>query len=195
MNIPERIEALRGLMATNGIDVYFIPSYDFHGTRYTADYWRSQRWISGFTGSGGIIIITADKAGLWVDSRYLIQALRQLDGSGIEVYDICVQGARAYYNFLTANLPAGGKLGFDGRVLSVSVFDQLKAALSEKEIMYSYSTDLIGELWHNRPPLPKWQAPRIQMVENKYTAHFLTAQGDVEQSPHREYSISGYPIP
>ena len=78
-NIPERIAALREAMRQQKVDAYIIPSSDPHLSEYPADRWKSREWISGFTGSAGTIVVTADKAGLWTDSRYFLQAASQLE--------------------------------------------------------------------------------------------------------------------
>ena len=78
-----RIEALRAAMSAAGIDAVIIPQTDPHQSEYLADHWQVRRWLSGFTGSAGSLVVTADKALLWTDSRYFIQAADQLDGTGI----------------------------------------------------------------------------------------------------------------
>ena len=87
-NISERIIALREEMAKQNIDAYIIPTSDPLMSEYPADCWKYREWISGFNGSAGTVVITANKAGLWTDSRYFLQAASQLEGSGIELYKI-----------------------------------------------------------------------------------------------------------
>ena len=157
MNIKERLSALRTLMRENNMDAYVIPSGDAHNTPYVADYWRTREWISGLTGSAGIVVVTAETAGLWVDGRYFIQAERELEGSGIQLFKIGgknnVKQVKRYKNFLAEVLPDGGNLGFDGRMMTAHEFKEMKATLKDKGITYSYKKDLIGELWQDRPPL------------------------------------------
>ena len=74
-NIPERIAALREAMKQHKIDAYIIPTFDPHMSEYPADCWKYREWISGFTGSAGTVVMTADKAGLWTDSRYFPASL------------------------------------------------------------------------------------------------------------------------
>lgn len=197
MNITNRLAALRELMVTTKVDAYFISNSDSHGTARIADYWRSLEWITGFTGSSGLAIITADKAALWTDGRYLIQAKQDLDGTGIEVLDIWEQGGRSHHIFLAENLPHGGKLGFDGHVIPAMRLDRFKTELKDKGITFSYDIDLIGELWRDRPALPsirafeheicfagmpaseKLAAVRAKMAEKKYAAYLITALDDI----------------
>ena len=84
-NSKETLGALRRLMAENGIDAVVIPQTDPHHSEYLADHWQLRRHLSGFTGSAGTLVVTADAACLWTDSRYFLQAAAQLEGSGIEL--------------------------------------------------------------------------------------------------------------
>ena len=86
-NIPQRIAALREAMRQQHVDAYIIPSSDPHLSEYPADRWKSRAWISGFDGSAGTVVVTADKAGLWTDSRYFLQAEVHLKGRGIDFYN------------------------------------------------------------------------------------------------------------
>ena len=83
MNIQKRIHALRSAMAQKGIDIYIIPTADFHHSEYVGDYFKFREYITGFTGSAGTAVFTSEKAGLWTDGRYFIQAEQQLAGSGL----------------------------------------------------------------------------------------------------------------
>ena len=111
-NIPERIAALREAMRQQKVDAYIIPSSDPHLSEYPADRWKSREWISGFTGSAGTIVVTADKAGLWTDSRYFLQAASQLEGSGIELYKLALPETPSITEFLLHELHAGPDRGY-----------------------------------------------------------------------------------
>ena len=106
-NIPERIAALREAMKQHKIDAYIIPTSDPHMSEYPADCWKYREWISGFTGSAGTVIITADKAGLWTDSRYFLQASTQLEGTGIELFKMMLPETPTIPEFLTHELKEG----------------------------------------------------------------------------------------
>ena len=87
MNIfSSRIGALREMMRSKGWDAVIITGSDPHGSEYPADRWKQVEWLCGFTGEAGDVVVTADHAGLWTDSRYFIQAVRQLEGSGVELH-------------------------------------------------------------------------------------------------------------
>lgn len=88
-SIKERIHALRMTFRPNNIKAFIIPSTDPHLSEYVAPYWMSREWISGFTGSAGTAVILMDKAGLWTDSRYFLQAEKELEGSGITFIKRC----------------------------------------------------------------------------------------------------------
>ena len=101
MNIyKERIEALRKEMKKAGIDVYYIPMSDCHNSEYVADHFRCIAYISGFTGSAGSLVITMDKAWLFADGRYYIQAANQIEGSGISLMKIAQPGVPELSDFL-----------------------------------------------------------------------------------------------
>ena len=84
----QRIEALRAFMRENQLDIVIIAGSDPHASEYLAPRWKQVEWLSGFTGEAGDLVITADHAGLWTDTRYFIQANRQLEGSGIVLHKI-----------------------------------------------------------------------------------------------------------
>ena len=152
-NIPERIAALREAMRQQKVDAYIIPSSDPHLSEYPADRWKSREWISGFTGSAGTIVVTADKAGLWTDSRYFLQAASQLEGSGIELYKLALPETPSITEFLLHELHAGQAVGLDGQTYSAAEASALANKLSRKEIKLDTS-DLIEGIWKDRPAVP-----------------------------------------
>lgn len=153
-NIPERIAALREVMKEKKIDAYIIPSSDPHLSEYPADRWKSRGWISGFDGSAGTVVVTADKAGLWTDSRYFLQAGLQLEGSGIELYKMALPETPTIPEFLLHELQSGQTAGADGLTYSVAEAGKLKKALERKEIKLETSYDLIDLIWKDRPAVP-----------------------------------------
>ena len=153
-NIPERIASLREVMKEKNIDAYIIPSSDPHLSEYPADRWKSREWISGFDGSAGIVVVTADKAGLWTDSRYFLQAGIQLEGSGIELYKMALPETPTIQEFLLHELESGQTVGTDGQTYSVAETAILEKALRRKEIKLETSYDLIDLVWKDRPAIP-----------------------------------------
>ena len=104
MNIQKRINALRSSMAQKGIDIYIIPTADFHHSEYVGDYFKFREYMTGFTGSAGTAVFTSKKAGLWTDGRYFIQAEQQLAGSGIDLYRSGEPGVPSIEEFLEKEL-------------------------------------------------------------------------------------------
>ena len=160
-NIPERIAALREAMKQHKIDAYIIPTSDPHMSEYPADYWKYREWISGFTGSAGTVIITADKAGLWTDSRYFLQASTQLEGTGIELFKMMLPETPTIPAFLTHELKEGQTVGLNGETYSLADARSLEKALAEKEIKLNTNASLIDPIWKERPAIP--EAPMFEM--------------------------------
>jgi len=155
MTINDKIAALRSAMTAHQLDAYILPSGDPHQGEYVADHWKARQWISGFSGSAGIAVITQDHAGLWTDSRYFLQAEEELKGSGMALQKQGVAHAPEHISWLRENLPAGSKVGIDGKLFSVGQVRRLAKAFYEKNIELETGVDLVAELWKDRPPLPQ----------------------------------------
>ena len=160
-NITERIAALREAMKQHKIDAYIIPTSDPHMSEYPADCWKYREWISGFTGSAGTVVITADKAGLWTDSRYFLQASTQLEGTGIELFKMMLPETPTIPEFLTHELKEGQTVGLNGETYSLADARSLEKALAEKEIKLNTNASLIDPIWKERPAIP--EAPMFEM--------------------------------
>lgn len=152
--IAERIATLRKVMQERRINAYIIPSSDPHMSEYPADRWKTREWISGFTGSAGTIVVTDSKAGLWTDSRYFLQAIDQLDGTGISLYRMALPETPSIPEFLLSELEEGQIVGFDGECYNISDSLSLESLLSQKGISLDSSMDLPGEIWKDRPAIP-----------------------------------------
>ena len=153
-NIPQRIAALREAMRQHHVDAYIIPSSDPHLSEYPADRWKSRAWISGFNGSAGTIVVTADKAGLWTDSRYFLQAEAQLAGSGIDLYKLKLPETPSITEFLQHTLHEGQCVGLDGLCYSAEEARDLEAVLGKQGIRLDSSADLMEGIWSDRPAIP-----------------------------------------
>ena len=156
MNNPtnDRINALRERMSQNGISATIIPQTDPHQSEYIAAHWQARRWFSGFTGSAGSLVVTRDKALLWVDSRYFLQAARQIEGTEIEMMKIAIPGYPTINEYLASNLKAGETVGVDGMLFSSREAEKLTAELSAAGIKTDTSFDPVANLWPDRPTLP-----------------------------------------
>ncbi len=155
IEIKERIEKLRSLMKERDIYAYIVPSSDPHQSEYVAEHYAARAFITGFTGSAGTAVITLDKAGLWTDGRYFIQAENELKGTGITLFKMGEKGVKTIEEFLKENLPDGAKIGFDGQVISEKYFRNMKNLLKEKNFSYQINEDLIDKIWDKRPKKPQ----------------------------------------
>lgn len=164
-SVVERLEQLRTLMREKNIDIYLIPSSDYHQSEYVGEYFKSREFISGFTGSAGTVVVTKDKAGLWTDGRYFIQAEKQLQGSGITLFKMGEEGVPTYSEYINQNLKNSGTLGFDGKVISGKTIFELKNEFGNKDINLEDKYDLVGEIWKNRPSLPMTE---VFLLDEKY---------------------------
>lgn len=158
MKIDERVAGLRSLMKEHGIKAYIVNTSDPHQSEYVADHYKARVWISGFTGSAGTVVITQDKAILWTDGRYFIQANKQLEGSEYELFKMGIPGFPTYAEWLNENLNDGDTLGFDGKVFAESAVEKLQKEFAGKDIKFIDEYDLVGEIWEDRPALSKAEA-------------------------------------
>ena len=153
-SIKERIHALRMTFRPNNIKAFIIPSTDPHLSEYVAPYWMSREWISGFTGSAGTAVILMDKAGLWTDSRYLLQAEKELEGSGITLYKEMLPETPSITKFLCQNLKPGESVSIDGKMFSVQQVEQMKEDLAPYQLQVNLFGDPLKNIWKDRPSMP-----------------------------------------
>jgi Xaa-Pro aminopeptidase len=197
MTVAERVNALRSLLHEKDIHAYIITSSDPHMSEYVPDRWTTRQWLSGFTGSAGTLVITQEKAGLWTDSRYFLQAETQLAGSGIELFKMGTSGTPTQNEWLSDELPINPNVGFDGTCFSVAQTRELKNKLGDLGINIVEEFDLVNEIWESRPELPnklifdhevsysgqtrysKLLKIRKQMKECECNFHFVGSLDDV----------------
>ena len=153
-SIKERIHALRMTFRPNNIKAFIIPSTDPHLSEYVAPYWMSREWISGFTGSAGTVVILMDKAGLWTDSRYFLQAEKELEGSGITLYKEMLPETPSITKFLCQNLKPGESVSIDGKMFSVQQVEQMKEDLAPYQLQVNLFGDPLKNIWKDRPSMP-----------------------------------------
>ena len=149
-----RIADLRQAMRRHKLDACIVPSADPHLSEYLPARWQGRRWLSGFNGSVGTLVVTADFAGLWVDSRYWVQAEAQLAGTGVQLMKIALATTPGHVDWLATQLKAGSRVAVDGAVLGLAAFRGLSAALAPAGIELSLGTDLLDDVWADRPGLP-----------------------------------------
>lgn len=146
--MKEELLALRREMGKRGIDAYLVPTTDFHGSEYVNDYFKCRKYVSGFTGSAGTLLVTNDFAGLWTDGRYFLQAEKQLAGNGISLMKINQPGVLSIREYLAENLKPESVVAFDGRVVDADFGKSL-----ETDYNIKFDLDLVGEIWEERPAL------------------------------------------
>ena len=153
MTVPERLSALRKCMEEKNIDVYVVPTADFHQSEYVGEHFKARKFITGFSGSAGTAVITKTEARLWTDGRYFIQAEAQLEGTTVELMKMGEPGVPEMNAYIEEVLKEGETLGFDGRVVSVGEGEGYVAIAEKKNAKVNYQVDLIDEIWEDRPVL------------------------------------------
>jgi len=150
----ERLARLRAALADTGFAACIVPSSDPHLSEYLPQRWQGRSWLSGFTGSVGTLVVTPEFAGVWVDSRYWVQAEAELAGSGIVLMKMRLGEVQPHADWLAANLPEGARVAVDGAVLGMAAARALSATLAQRNITLDTGVDLIDTIWPDRPTLP-----------------------------------------
>jgi Xaa-Pro aminopeptidase len=153
--IQKRLAALRFYMQEKGIHAFIVPSTDSHLSEYPASHWESRKWISGFTGSAGTAVITADKAALWTDSRYFLQAADELGSSGYILQKEGLPGTPSIEEWLTEELNEGQYVGIDGSVYASKEAYSLIHKLNAKGLHVIADYDPFDVIWNDRPEIPR----------------------------------------
>lgn len=163
MNVTEKTAKLRELMREAGIDAFLVTGQDPHLGEYQPLRWRTRHFISGFTGSAGTVIVTQDEALLWVDSRYFIQAAKEIEGSCFSMMKDEMEGVPSPTDWLLGKACPGWKVGVDGASISIAAAESLSKRLSRKGAELVITGDLLGSFWEDRPEVPS--TPIIKMPE------------------------------
>ena len=196
IEIQQRITSLRNAIAAQELTAIIVPSADPHLSEYLPEYWQARLWLSGFTGSVGTLVVTADFAGLWTDSRYWVHAAHQLEGTGITLEKLAT-GQPNHIDWLAAHLAEGDSVAVDGNVLSIAERDRLLDAFDANEITLITERDVLTDIWNDRPALPSAQlyqhdaqfvaqsatsklaAVRAGMADTGATHHLLSSLDDI----------------
>jgi Xaa-Pro aminopeptidase len=152
--IRQRIERVREALHRHGFEALLVPSADPHLSEYLPARWQGREWLSGFTGSMGTLVVGARQAALFADSRYWVQAERELAGSGIDLVRIASGTAPAHLEWLATHVPRGATVAVDGQVLGLASAQALKGALDAAGVALRTDLDLLDEVWLDRPGLP-----------------------------------------
>ncbi|WP_435638863.1 aminopeptidase P family protein [Carnimonas bestiolae] len=153
-SIEQRLAALREQLKAHQLDAWIALSSDPHMSEYLPEHFSQRTWLSGFDGSAGTLVVLADDATLWADSRYWVQADKQLAGSGIRLEKFIPSKGRDHLAWLVTQLPEGARVGIDGAVVSVAAAQQLAEALAAKQIELVTELDPVAAIWADRPALP-----------------------------------------
>lgn len=191
------LEQLRAVMRREHIDAVLIPSADPHLSEYLPGRWKGREWLSGFTGSVGAFIATANFAGVWTDARYWDQAEVELAGSDVALMKIPSGASLLYIDWLAANLQPGQTVAVDARVLGLSTARLLADALAARGVKLRTDLDLLDDVWTDRPSLPaapvfehaaphasasradKLAEVRAEMIRLGANRHFISTLDDI----------------
>ncbi len=132
------------------LDAWYISGTDPHSSEYLPARWKTREFISGFSGSYGVVVVTKEDAGLWTDTRYFIQAEEELQGTEIMMNKLRVPDAVLPEVWLTEKLSSGSRVGIDAQTISVAAFKNLRNTLFEKNIELVQTPDLFENIWENR---------------------------------------------
>ena len=180
-----RLSQLREELARRGVDALLVPSSDPHLSEYLPGRWQGRVWLSGFTGSMGTLVVGAQRAALFADSRYWVQAEAELAGSGIELVRIHTAASPAHLDWMVEQVPRGGLVAVDGQVLGLAAAQALKARLDAACIRLQTTPDLLDAIWPDRPALPAEpvyahaapQAPRSRAEKLALVREAMARQG------------------
>lgn len=192
MNIDEKLRKLRELMASRQIDAYIVNTSDPHQSEYISDYYKTREFISGFTGSAGTCVITMDKARLWTDSRYFLQAEKELEFSEFEFYKLGFEEDPSIEEFLLDEVNEFGKIGFDGNCYSVKDYKNLSENMGSRALVYDI--DYISKIWDDRPDLSK---EKVWVYDIEYVGESLESKinrlRDELRDKNCDYNFIGSP--
>ena len=191
MNVSERVDRLRQLMAEKGIDAYVVPTADYHQSEYVGEHFKVRAFMTGFTGSAGTAVFTKDEAGMWTDGRYFIQAAQQMEGTGVVLRKMGEPGVPTVEEYLKAALPEKGVIGFDGRTVGVNegqVYADIAAAKGGSVV---YDCDLVESIWEDRPPLSEKPA---FLLDVKYAGETVASKLERVRNAMKEAGANAHII-
>ncbi len=194
--VSRRLQLLREQMKQEGISIYIVPTADFHESEYVGGYFKTREYITGFTGSAGIAVITMTEAGLWTDARYFIQAAKQLEGTEFTLYRMGEENVPTVKEYIGRIRETDTCIGFDARVISADWGRELEKA-AQKKGQTIKDIDLFDKIWQERPKLSaepvsilpveyagktateKLQEVRECMRKKGTTIHFISTLDDI----------------
>lgn len=185
------LEKFREAMEKENIDYYIIPSSDSHQSEYVAEHFKGREFISGFTGSAGVLLVGLKEAFLWTDGRYFIQAERELNGSGISLMKMRTPGYPTIEEWIKKNIKSKKTLGFDGRLFSVNQYKGFLDISKENNFSINMDNDLLKNIWEARPELPK---SKIFLHEEVYSGKYASEKLQEVRKHMKEKDAKNYII-
>lgn len=174
MNTKAKLRVMREKLKSAGIHAYLVPSSDAHNSEYTPERWQRRAYISGFTGSAGEVCVTANAAALWTDSRYFLQAERELASSGVKLMKMGVPGTPGQIQWLASQLPKNGKVGVNPQVVSRQRYLDMQHELAEVGLqLVAVARDLVDAVWENPPAIP---STPLEVHELKYSGESVASK-------------------
>lgn len=172
----DRLIQVRTEMSRLGLDALIVRTEDPHCSEYPAEHWKFREYLSGFNGSAGVLVITKQHIGLWVDSRYYIQAEKQTRGISIEVFKDGMPGVPSYIDWLTYTLPSDSTCGIDGFTVPYAEYLKIEKKLADFGIKMEYVVNIIDELYLARTELPLDEVTEMDFSLNQKTRQEKLAQ-------------------
>ena len=191
-DIQQRIAELRTVLTSQDFTAIIVPTADPHLSEYLPEYWQTREWLSGFTGSAGTLVVTADFAGLWADSRYWVQADDELAETGIELQKLGAPNQLNHIDWLAEHLTEGDSVAVDGNVLSIAEQDKLLDAFDANDITLITDRDIISEVWADRPALPnaKLYEHEAQFVAQSTVSKLATVRASMSKAGATHHLLS-----
>ena len=152
--INARIAALQKQMIKDKVDAWIILSADPHLSEYLPDHWKLREWFSGFTGSAGTLVVLQKSAYIWADSRYWVQAAKELQGSTVELMKLGAPNTPSYIQYLQSQLKPGAEVAILPDTMSVENFVESYEALDDFDITLTTQYNPFDRLMKDRAPLP-----------------------------------------
>ncbi|MGL5648400.1 MAG: aminopeptidase P family protein [Clostridium sp.] len=178
-------------MKKRNIDYYIITSNDAHQSEYVPEYYKGREYISGFTGSAGILLVGLNEGILWTDGRYFIQAEEQIKEAGLKMFKMRIQGWQTIFEWLESNMKENEVLGFDGRCVSIKDFEEYANIVKKKNGKLEIQNDLLNEFWEDRPSLSK---EKIFIHDVKYAGKKASEKIDEVKEEMKNLNAENYII-
>jgi Xaa-Pro aminopeptidase len=190
--IEDILSRLRHEMNAEGIDAIIFPTSDPHGSEHVAGHWQARRYVSGFTGSAGTAVITQKEAALWTDSRYFLQAEKELCGTEYQMMKEGLEGTPSITEWLLRKMSAAGGtcVAVDGMLMPYDKVTEMQQELNRIGVTMRTNYDAMRMIWPDRPALP---ASEIYPVTNSGITDTPTKLHRIRKAMH-EHLAEAYVV-